>query len=92
MESLNTPVLDIIPILTTNAESNDFNIRLASVQTLGNICEDVDPGYFSEDIINSILYALLQNIFPEQIELTKLATSAFSKAAPITSRNFPNKA
>ena len=59
VESRHTPVLDIIPILTTNAESDIFNIRLASVQTLGDICEDVDPQYFSEDIINSILFALL---------------------------------
>jgi len=35
-----------------------------------------------------ILSALLFNVFPDQIDLTRIAMKAFSRAAPITHRNF----
>ena len=38
--------------------------------------------------MNSILYALLQNINPNDIQLTQIAMRAFARAAPSTSRNF----
>ena len=41
--------------------------------------------------MNNILYALLQNIEPTQIDLTLIAVKAFSRAAPITDRNFKVK-
>lgn len=38
--------------------------------------------------MNAILYAVLSNVFPDQVELTKIAMKAFSRAAPITDKNF----
>jgi hypothetical protein len=40
---------DILDLLQANANSDDLNVRLASVLTLGFICEDIDPKYLSED-------------------------------------------
>jgi len=38
--------------------------------------------------MNNILYAVLKNIFPEHLELTRIAIKAFARAAPYTNRNF----
>jgi hypothetical protein len=38
--------------------------------------------------MNNILFALLSNINQADIDLTLIAMKAFSRAAPITSRNF----
>ena len=38
--------------------------------------------------MNNILSALLYNVFPDQLELTRIAIKAFSRAAPITNKNF----
>jgi importin subunit beta-1 len=36
---------ELIETLTNNSSSEMMNIRLASIQTLGLICEDIDPDY-----------------------------------------------
>lgn len=79
---------NIIPNLSENANVPDINIRLASIQTLGFICEDIDPQFIGQENMNNIIFALLSNIFPDQLELTKIAMKAFSRAAPITDKNF----
>ena len=79
---------DILDLLQANANSDDLNVRLASVLTLGFICEDIDPKYLSEDQLNLILPAVLSNIIPGQIQLTQIAMKAFGRAAPITEKNF----
>ena len=38
--------------------------------------------------MNSILFAVLSNINPEQKELSQISAAAFSRAAPFTGRNF----
>lgn len=38
--------------------------------------------------MNNILFALLQNVNPQQHDLTLLAVTAFARAAPVTHRNF----
>lgn len=79
---------EILSLLSNNAMLDDFNVRLASIQTLGFICEDINPEYLSVEDLNQILPAVLNNIFPDQIELTKIAIKAFARAAPITEKNF----
>jgi importin subunit beta-1 len=54
----------LIPLLSKNSNSDQLNIRLASIQTLGFICEDIDPSYLNSDNLNEILSALLTNVFP----------------------------
>lgn len=79
---------ELIQSLTDNAGNTIVNIRLASILTLGLICEDIDPECIPMDQMNNILFALLSNINPADIDLTLIAMKAFSRAAPITSRNF----
>lgn len=79
---------DILSLLSNNAMLDDFNVRLASIMTLGFICEDINPEFLSVDDLNLILPAVLNNIFPEQLEITKIALKAFARAAPITDKNF----
>ena len=78
----------IMDILSRNANSENVNERLASLQTLGFICEDINPECLPDDQMNLILSAVLTNVFPEQIELTNIAMKAFARAAPITDKNF----
>ncbi len=80
--------VDIIPNLANNSFSDDMNVRFASLQTLGFICEDIDPTYLAQDQMNSIIHAVLSNILPDQIDLTIIAIRAFARAAPITDKNF----
>lgn len=82
---------DIIPLLSQNSNSTDINVRFASLHTLGFICEDIEPECIAQDSMNLILSALLTNVFPEQIDLTRIAMKAFSRAAPITDKNFGNQ-
>ena len=79
-----------IETLTKNAESQDLNVRLASIQTLGFICEDIDPASINPVDMNSILFAVLSNIIPQELTLARIAMKAFARAAPITTKNFPD--
>jgi importin subunit beta-1 len=79
---------EIIPLLSENALSTDINVRLASLQTLGFICEDINPESLAPDNMNQIFFAVLSNVIPEQPELTNIAMKAFARAAPITDKNF----
>jgi importin subunit beta-1 len=78
----------VLDLLQNNANSDDLNVRLASIQTLGFICEDIDPKFLSADQLNMILPAVLMNVIPDQILLTQIAMKAFARAAPITEQNF----
>jgi importin subunit beta-1 len=55
---------EIIPLLSENAVADDINVRLASLQTLGFICEDINPTYLAPENMNQILSAVLMNVFP----------------------------
>lgn len=75
-------------MLSDNALSDQDSVRRASLQTLGFICEDMNPENFSVDDLNLILYAVLSNVIPDKIDLTQIAIRSFARAAPITTRNF----
>lgn len=79
---------NVIELLSTNANSNDINVRLASLQTLGFICEDINPDCLPQETMNLILSALMNNVLPDQVMLTNIAVKAFARAAPITDKNF----
>ena len=79
---------DLIISLAQNSGVESITTRLASVQTLGYLCEDLDPEDISADLVNQILGAVLQNIQPNQKELSAIAIKAFARAAPVTNRNF----
>lgn len=54
---------------------------MASLQTLGYLSEDLDPKVIPAGEMNNILFAVLSNINPQAIELTKQSVKAFSRAA-----------
>lgn len=74
--------------MTTNAQVQELNIKLASLFTLGFICEDINPECLSIEELNAILFALLSNVDLNNIEITQIAMKAFARAAPITDKNF----
>jgi hypothetical protein len=37
--------------MAENSSHNDPNIKLASIITLGFLCEDLDPGFFGENVL-----------------------------------------
>ena len=80
---------DFLPLMCNTAQSNDINVRLASLHVIGFICEDINPKDLSDNDMSSILFAVLSNVVPDQIELTQIAIKAFARAAPITDKNFP---
>lgn len=53
---------DLIASLCLNSSNEKLQIRMASLQTIGHICEDLDPSDLSTDLKNQIMLALTSNI------------------------------
>lgn len=80
--------MDLIDNLVGNAQSTQRNIKTASVMTLGFLTEDLDINFIDPNQMNQVLYAFLSNIDHSDTDLTRIAAKAFSRAAPVTKRNF----
>jgi len=84
---------DLIPSMCTNSKSDDMNIRLASLKTLGYICEELQTNDLDDTTKNSIILALLENLMTDEVENgvlepSKLAIAAFVDSIPFTAPNF----
>jgi importin subunit beta-1 len=80
---------DLIPNLCVNSTSDDINIKLASLTTLGYICEELGPEDLNDALKNSIILALTNNISAEgPLEPTKLSIRALLYSVPYTKPNF----
>jgi importin subunit beta-1 len=80
---------DLVPNLCNNSTSEDINIKLASLTTLGYICEELYPEVLSDNLKNNIILALTNNITKDgPIEPTKLAIKALLYSIPYTTPNF----
>jgi len=80
---------ELIPNLCQNSTSDDMNIKLASLTTLGYICEELNPEDLNNFLKNNIILALTNNIDNEgPVEPTKLAIKALLYSVPYTSPNF----
>ena len=80
---------DLIPNLCSNSTSDEINIKLASLTTLGYICEELQPGDLTDQLKNNIIIALTNNINPNgPVEPTKLAIKAMLYSIPYTRPNF----
>lgn len=79
---------ELIEEMAKHSGSDNDNVRLAALQCLGFICEDLDPEFMDPNSLNLILGSVLQNFIPEKIELTRIAVGAFARAAPVTKANF----
>ena len=81
---------DLIPNLCTNSKSADTNIKLASLTTLGYICEELNTTDLNDGLKNNIISALTTNISdsPEEAQSTRLAIKALLYSVPYTAPNF----
>ena len=53
---------ELIPMLAENASHENLDVRKASVQTLGYICEEMEGQPFKQDQLELILSAVIKNI------------------------------
>ena len=63
---------------------------MASLQTLGYICEELMPEDLTNELKNSIILALINNISadPAMIKPTSLAVKSLLSALPYANQNF----
>lgn len=83
---------ELIPSLCSNAESTENNIKLASLTTLGYVCDEIKPSDINDAVKNAIIAALTKNITsePENLESTRLAIKALPNSIPYASQSFQN--
>jgi len=80
---------DLIPNLCNNSTSDDINIKLASLTTLGYICEELHPDDLTDQVKNNIILALTNNISLDgPVDPTKLAIRAMLYSIPYIKPNF----
>ena len=75
---------DLIQTLCSGADSSEVQFKYAALQTLGFVCEDLDPTEFTQNDVNSILFSLLSNINPSNDHFTEISLRALLRATPIT--------
>lgn len=86
--------LDLISNLCNNAGHSEHHIKLASLQTLGFICEELEPQDLSSELKNAIIVALTTSINIQEGEkghgfpATKLAVKALLHSVPYAAQNF----
>lgn len=77
---------ELVANLCTNSTHDSMDVRLASLQTIGFICEEIDPEDLSAELKNQIMLALTNNI-NSAVELQatcKLAVKALLHSIPYT--------
>lgn len=79
---------ELLPNLCNNAENNTDYVRLASLTTLGYICEEIDTENIPDQVKNSIIVALVNNISNQDNEACRLAIKAFLFSLPCAAQNF----
>lgn len=81
---------DLIVSLCFNSTHEQMQVRLASLQTIGHICEDLNPDDINQDLKNKIMLALTSNITNDEAFAApcKLAVKALLHSIPYTAANF----
>ncbi len=71
--------LELIPNLCANSAHDSIDIRHAALETLGFICEELEPSDLTAELKNLIVQALVRNIQldPTFQKTTLLAVRAF---------------
>jgi importin subunit beta-1 len=82
--------LDLIPNLCSNAAHENLDVRMASLQTLGYICDELQVDDLTNELKNNIILALINNISldPSMVKPTSLSVKALLSALPYASQNF----
>lgn len=84
---------ELINNLCSNANSNVAQVKLASLQTLGFICEELEPKDLSNELKNAVIVALTTSIDKDEgkapnsngFPATKLAVKALLHSLPYAS-------
>jgi importin subunit beta-1 len=80
----------LIQSLCQNTYNNDINIRLAAIESLGFICEEMNNKTIDVGSVDSILTAFIENITNEieNKDIIKYILKAFHHTVPLASKNF----
>jgi importin subunit beta-1 len=58
---------DLITVMCTNSTHQDMNTRLASLKTLGYICEELQTNDLEDAVKNQLIMALLNNLDESEV-------------------------
>lgn len=86
---------ELIPTLCAQSKVNEANtdLRHASLQTLGYICEDMEPQHLRDEMKNQIVQVLVTNISEEAgaVEITKVAVKALQSSISYATKCFADE-
>eukprot|EP00298_Acanthocystis_sp_HF-20_P016134 c21387_g2_i1.p1 GENE.c21387_g2_i1~~c21387_g2_i1.p1 ORF type:complete len:856 (-),score=317.86 c21387_g2_i1:49-2616(-) len=83
---------ELIPLLLQNVKSTRSELKISSLETIGYICEEIDPAVVSGQS-NNILTAVIQGMVPAEPDLAVRlsATKALNNALVFVKTNFDNQ-
>lgn len=82
---------ELITMLCTNANHSDAQVKLASLQTLGFICEELEPEDLNQQLKNAVIVALTTTISKEEgngFPATIIASKALLRSIAFAGQNF----
>ncbi len=81
---------EVLTILSTHAQGTNPLFKIASLETLGYICEELDKSALSEAEVDIILSAIVANVLPhiESEEIKLVAVTALHACIPFCAKNF----
>jgi len=85
----------LVSSLCSNSYNENLNIRLAAIESLGYMCEELNNKAIDAFSVDSILTALIKNITEKQVidDILFTALNAFLHCLPLAEKNFskPNE-
>eukprot|EP00298_Acanthocystis_sp_HF-20_P016132 c21387_g1_i2.p1 GENE.c21387_g1_i2~~c21387_g1_i2.p1 ORF type:complete len:853 (-),score=331.88 c21387_g1_i2:106-2664(-) len=83
---------ELIPLLLQNVTSTSSELKIASLETIGYICDEIDPSVVSAQS-NQILTAVIQGMRATETDLAVRlsATKALNNALVFVKKNFENQ-
>jgi importin subunit beta-1 len=83
--------LDLVQLLCSNSQHTDAQVKLTSLQTLGFICEELEPEHLSAQLKNQIIHCLTTTINKNEgnnFPSTVIASKALLKSIEFADNNF----
>ena len=83
---------DIILSLVNNSFNENMNFRLASLETLGYICEELNTKTINPKDVELILTSFIRNLNEENcdINIAKICMNALLHSISLAEKNFKN--
>jgi importin subunit beta-1 len=80
----------LIQSLCQNAFQTNLNLRLAAIESLGYVCEELTPKTIDPGSVDNILSALIQNLKSDSVneEVTRTLLKAFYHTIKLAHKNF----